>query len=267
MRTPVLFITAITLCVLFTLLVSSCAKDYSFEGGSRPDSTSVTIPPGSVVASYQLAGFPGSCSLPQKGGTYQPFLPCNNSNYAALLVDVMSTGSYSITTDTVDGICFSAKGVFTKTGSQRVALVANGTPQFPRNLVFTAASPASSCAFSLVVVTPGVPATYVLESRYDSTCASHAVNGVYSKDSALTYANTITIKTFVAAKGVYTIATNTVNGISFSFTGVFTSTGTVFTDLVGTGTPMAKGSFTYQLQIVGPSPIGGETCDFKVTVN
>ena len=72
---------------------------------------------------------------------------------------------------------------------------------------------------------------------------------------------------YVTSVGNFAIATNTVNGMTFAFSGAFTTTGTQRVTLVGTGIPVTKGSFALSPQIVGPHPLGGQVCGIVITVN
>jgi len=57
-----------------------------------------------------------------------------------------------------------------------------------------------------------------------------------------------------------------VNGVYFSASGEFTSTGVQFVTLYGVGTPTIVGTYTLRPEIVGPTPIGGAACDFDLDV-
>ena len=78
--------------------------------------------------------------------------------------------------------------------------------------------------------------------------------------------NSIDIQTF-ATPGNFTIATNTINGMMFSYTGSFITTGSQDIILYGTGTPVMPGNYIITPEIVGPHPLGGQACSFFVTVN
>jgi hypothetical protein len=77
----------------------------------------------------------------------------------------------------------------------------------------------------------------------------------------------VSIRVYVAEKGNFTIATNTVNGMTFSYTGFFSTTGSMYVILYGSGTPLTRGNFTFAPEIVGPHPLGGQTCAFFIQVN
>jgi hypothetical protein len=93
-------------------------------------------------------------------------------------------------------------------------------------------------------------------------CNSAAANGAYIIGTPLTINNTITIDVIVNTLDTYNITTNTVNGYSFSASGVFSSTGIITVTLVGSGTPLTAQTDTFILDFVGT----GFTCNTNVTV-
>lgn len=90
--------------------------------------------------------------------------------------------------------------------------------------------------------------------------------GNYTSTTALTTSNKVSIRVYVTVIGNFTIATTSVNGITFSYTGSFATTGAQLVVLTGSGTPAAIGTFSFKPQIVGPHPLGGEFCNFDVEV-
>lgn len=94
-------------------------------------------------------------------------------------------------------------------------------------------------------------------------CNSIAVNGYYLVGQPLIATNTITIDVLVNVMDSYTISTNTVNGYSFSASGVFTSIGINTITLVGMGTPIAAQSDNFTINFVGT----GFTCNKTIVVN
>ena len=146
------------------------------------------------------------------------------ANTVEVMVNVTSIGSYSINTDTVDGISFSQSGNFTVTGIQKVILKGSGTPSTPNIFTFSPGTGTSGCTFTLTVLTPGPPGTYVLESNMDHTCTGYSVSGIYFSGTPLTNTNTMAVKVTVTVLGNFTISTNTVNGMIFSYTGNFVTT-------------------------------------------
>ena len=116
------------------------------------------------------------------------------------------------------------------------------------------------CSCKKTVVDNSIPlATYTLGTG--GNCAATAVSGRYVKDTALDASNTVTVSVEVSVTGPYWITTNTVNGILFSSTGTFTSTGTQTVTLNGTGTPIAIDTANFTLtRLSGPAG----SCTFSV---
>lgn len=221
-----------------------------------------------IMADFTLAGAPNVCTNANVKGTYVSGKALTISNYVDLTVNVISVGAYTLSTDTIDGIHFSATGTFTTTGIQTISLTGSGTPNVPRNLTFTPMSGLSHCTFDITVVNPDPLATYVLESGFGnpSPCI-YTLSGNYTAGVALSNSEFVTIHAFATVAGNFTVVTNTVNGMMFSYTGTFTNAGAQLVQLAGSGKPVAAGTYTFIPQIVGPHPIGGQSCGFVVTVN
>ncbi|MEO7049847.1 MAG: hypothetical protein ABI091_31375, partial [Ferruginibacter sp.] len=88
----------------------------------------------------------------------------------------------------------------------------------------------------------------------------------YSTGISLNSVNVVTMRVYVTIVGNFTIATNSINGMQFSYSGTFTTTGSQDVVLKGEGNPDRKGSFTFSPNIVGPHPLGGQACSFVVQV-
>ena len=220
-------------------------------------------------AQFTLAGSPNDCSNPLVGGTFTANTFVQPSNTVTLQVIVTTPGDYNITTDTVDGISFSAAGHFSASGTQTVVLKSIGSPQTAGLPYFNVNAGSSYCSFSIPVQNPEPLAIYVLQSGVGATgtvCAPSSIEGTYMAGVALTAANTITVSPYATVGGNYTISTSKVNGMIFSASGTFAAAGTYSVALKGSGTPLASGTFTFTPFIVGPSPIGGASCDVSVTV-
>jgi hypothetical protein len=217
-----------------------------------------------INADFTLAGAPNSCTNTILKGDYIENKPLTSGNTVTVNVHVNSPGNYSLQTDVQDGISFSASGYFNQAGDQQVTLAGNGTPATPMNLHFSVQGKNSLCTFPLTVDNQGNPATYVLESG--GGYCSGAIAGAYTAGIALDATNTYTTTVYVAATGYFTIATQPVNGVSFYYTGQFTTLGQQKVTLTGSGTPSVIGSFTLTPEIVGPSPIGGASCSFTMDV-
>jgi hypothetical protein len=213
---------------------------------------------------YTIVGAPNACSNVQVSGNYQKGQLLTGSNTVMVYVNVVSPGDYTIQSDTLDGISFYASGHFNQPGNQIVTLTGSGTPVLPQNLQFNLVGNGSACSFPLTVENAGDSATYSIASGVDHCVGQIA--GAYTAGTPLNASNTFTLTVYVSVAGIFSISTQTVNGIVFSYTGRFTRLGTNFVTLTGHGTPTNVGSFTLTPEIIGPAPLGGQSCDFLLPV-
>lgn len=211
---------------------------------------------GSAVGT--LGSSSGVCTPITTAGTYTQGISLTSANTATVQVNVTTVGAYTISTNTVNGVRFSKTGTFTATGAQTVILVGSGTPVSSGNQTFTVTFGASTCTFVVNFIAGAAPATGTLGGAPGS-CTSAASAGTYTQGIILTSSNTLTVQVNVTAIGAYTISTNTVNGVSFTKTGTFTTTGIQTVILTGTGTPTNSGSQTFAVTF------GTSTCNFSIT--
>ena len=220
-------------------------------------------------AIFALAGAPGACEQPLLQGTYQKGKAMTAANTVSLTINVTATGHYTAFTTRSNGITFSATGEFTTLGEQQLLLTAAGTPDNTDLSHFEILDNASICGFDVPVTNAEPVATYVLQSAYNNGgfyCTPGSVQGTYTAGTPLSSSNTLTVNAYVTVPGNYTIATTEINGMKFIYTGTFTTIGAQDVVLKGSGTPTGIGTFTFTPQIVGPAPLGGETCGLDVEV-
>ncbi|MBS1511237.1 MAG: hypothetical protein JST86_10375 [Bacteroidetes bacterium] len=228
---------------------------------------SVTTAP-IAVAAYTLAGAPGDCTNANIHGDYFTGTSLGVNNTVDVTVNVTATGIFTLKTDTVNGISFSASGSFTQTGTQTVTLKGSGTPDLPINTVLTPQFTTSACTFTIPVLPPGILATYVLESGSGSNNTNpcvYTIQGSFTAGINPGTSNTVTIHAFSTTTGNFAVSTAVVNGIRFVASGTFTTPGSQWITLQAIGIPVAAGTFSYLPQIVGPHPLGGESCGFDIT--
>ncbi len=106
---------------------------------------------------------------------------------------------------------------------------------------------------------PGTVSAVFTLGGAGGTCTGATTAGSYTVGTALTSSNTVSIQVNVTTAGTYSITTSTANGISFSGSGSFASTGAQTVALKGTGTPVAAGSNNHTVTA------GGGSCSFSVT--
>ena len=230
---------------LVIILIVSCQKELSFESSNSPAKGSLQ------------ADISGDCLPKTVNGSYAPgtaLTPATNN--IVIRVAVTKIGRYTITTDTVNGYYFNATGNFTSIGNADVTLRGNGTPFAAGVNNFLVSFDSTYCDIQVTVASNAV---YTL-SGAPSACTGATVQGAYALGVALTASNKATINVDVTTVGSYTI-TSTFQGMTFSKSGVFTSTGPQPVILQGSGTPTTAGAN------VVPVTAGTSSCNFTVTVS
>ncbi len=107
----------IAVFVLGVLVFAACSKELSFEGADTP------------AEGAMQSALTGDCLPKTVTGTYKVAVPLvADSNTISVAVNVTTTGTYLVTTDTVNGFFFNATGRFTSPGTNTVKLRSNGTP-------------------------------------------------------------------------------------------------------------------------------------------
>ena len=106
--------------------------------------------------------------------------------------------------------------------------------------------------------TPAPPGPAI--ASFTINCAAVTVQGNYYGGIALNNTNTITVPVNVSQAGTYSVSTATINGIKFSATGAFTTTGLQTITLQGTGIPVNNNTFFYLISA------GTATCSFPVSM-
>ncbi|KFF22186.1 hypothetical protein [Chryseobacterium sp. JM1] len=120
----------------------------------------VTCTPAVSVNVLSPAGsYTMSCGGAVANGVYKVGTALNSSNTITLPINVSSLGSYTITTNTVDGISFRGSGTFTSTGNQNITLSGMGTPSSTAVKTITITSDSqggvsTTCNVSVIVVIP-----------------------------------------------------------------------------------------------------------------
>ena len=210
---------------------------------------------GSSISSGVLGDSSGNCKPVILAGSYSPGAALTSANTVQLQVTVAAPGSYTISSNIVNGISFSKSGTFTSAGVQVVTLNGNGTPiaSGPQNFVISYGN--SQCTFPIDF---GSAAVLTLGGN-GGNCAPFTVGGVYQQGILLNPTNTVQLQVTVVTPGNYTISTDTVNGVSFSNSGTFTNTGLQIVTLAGSGTPLNAGVQNFVVTT------GTSLCNFSIT--
>jgi len=158
-----------------------------------------------------------------------------------ITVNVLTTGTYNINTNTVNGVSFSGNGSFTATGSQNIVLTATGTPSAATTSTYTL-NTTPSCGFNQTAANQPSSGGSALVSGYACSTASAGTLITGTAVSGVTQTITATVTT----AGTYNIAA-TANGVTFTGTGTFAATGAQNVVLTATGTPTLSTTATYTL--------------------
>lgn len=221
----------------------------TFTVGTNGCTFSITVA-GPAVFTY--SGAPNSCTVATVNGTYGTGAALTAANTVTVQVNVTSIGTYTISTNTVGGMTFSKTGSFISTGVQNVILNGTGTPSVAGLNTLTVGT--NGCTFG---VTVSGPAVYTF-SGAPSACTVATVNGTYTVGSPLGASHNVSVQVNVTSIGAYTISTNAVGGMTFSKSGVFTTTGVQNVSLNGSGTPTTGGPNNFT--------VGTNGCTFIVAV-
>ncbi|MCJ7933449.1 MAG: hypothetical protein MUW56_07390 [Chryseobacterium sp.] len=217
----------------------------------------------SVCGNLGNAKFTFDCANVVLKGNYVKGKEVDGTNYIAISVgNVTKAGSYLITAASSpnNGYSFVAQGTFTTTGTQTVKLYAQGTPVTAQTNTFTLSSSGGSSQATCTVPVSVQPDI----AGYALNCSSIEVNGTYLKGTTFTSSNNITVNVNVSSIGSYSISTGTVNGVSFSASGVFSTTGTQTITLAGNGIPTVNNDFT--VTVTSNTISGNASCTATIPV-
>lgn len=207
------------------------------------------------------AALTANCASLKANGTYQESIATGSGNTATFSATVSTAGKWNISSNEANGVTFSGSGTFatTSTTAQPITLTASGTPQAAGPFTYTLSGNGVTCSFNVTFAAAPAPAAFKLAGD-PGTCTGAIVNGTYTAGTAVNSSNTAVISVSVTSAGAYSIATNAVNGIAFSASGLFTQTGTQTVMLQASGNPVLPMTTTLVPQV------GSSSCSFDVTV-
>lgn len=233
------------------ILVFSCIKEKSIEH------------PLSASSSGTLKSSSGDCLPSASNGIFKTGTALTAaSNYIEIQVLVTKTGNYVITTDTVNGFSFKGEGSFTVVGLSTVRLIGSGKPLNAGTNTFHFTYDSDICSIDIPVIDSNTPsAVFTLGADASKSCTGAVPGGIYQAGAPLGISNTLTITVNVTTPGAYTLGVTPVDGINFTKTGVFTSTGAQQITLIASGTPSNAGSFSFTISGAA------NNCSFSITVN
>lgn len=213
------------------VLISACQKELNFETDG--------LAHGSLKSDVT-----GDCLPSTVNGIYKADSLLDINNFVDIQVDLTSTGTYDIKSDTINGYSFQGTGTLGIAGINTVRLYATGKPVLSQTDVFTIKFDSTICFVNVTVIGAGTGiAVYTLEAT-GGICTSN-VNGIYTQGTALDVTNTVSLTVNVTATGIYTFGTTSpVNGMMFVAAGVFTTLGQQTVTLNGAGIPVTAGVST-----------------------
>lgn len=129
--------------LLSGFLFTSCEKELSEEnGGTQTGGIGGT-------AVFSLAGSPGDCTGALVSGIYKAATALDVSNTVTISVNVTTIGTYTVSTNSLNGISFTGAGAFITTGEQTITLTGSGTAL--AGGTFSYAFGAIGCSFLLTI--------------------------------------------------------------------------------------------------------------------
>ncbi len=214
----------------------------------------------SLCGSLGESLFTVDCPSVKAEGEYIIEKGLDGNNYLVLKVNVTKPGTWSVVAKSApsNGYSFTGQGVFTEKGIQTIRIIGQGTPAVVQKDTFIISTTGSkdTCSTEIDVLTN--------ISKYSLQCSTAVVNGNYVKGTALIGTNTIVLKVNVSEIGSYAISTELTNGIRFSASGNFTSTGAQQITLLGTGNPIVNNDFS--IIIKANTVNGNSTCTALIPV-
>ncbi len=218
------------LSAISALLLITCAKEYSYEGGT--------------AAQYKLDGSPDACNPVTVSGNYIEGNSVTSSEYVQLSIQVTVAGVYSITTIPADGISFTSSGNFSDTGRQSLILYCSGTPSQPGTYTFKI--PGTNGCYFTVTVNKKAPASYTLSGN-PNDCSNPVISGLYQQNIKTTIADSVVLTVNVNTAGTYHIVTDSKQGFGFADSGFFYNTGLQNVTLHASGAPAIFGPVSFDV--------------------
>lgn len=155
-------LSAIVLCSSILVLFFACKKDHPHN------------PPPPAKGSLQSQF--GQCLPNTVHGTWYNGVSAEiDTNYVEINVHVTSPGSYTITSDRVNGVTFAASGIFSDTGMKMVKMEASGSFIQPGATEFHTSFDSTNCRF--YVYPQDSAGRSIAENTWQFTAQGHTYRG------------------------------------------------------------------------------------------
>jgi uncharacterized protein (TIGR02145 family) len=220
--------------------------DLNTNPGGSFTRTTVVNPSSGGTANFSLISSPGSSTGTLTAGV----LITGTGIYQQIPVTVSSGGSWSITTNTVNGVTFSNSGSSISTSATFIRLFASGTPTETGNFTFIANNTPSITFNRDFLINPTSNGTAEVASYTNATSTGNLRNNIIPSDV------TQTLTANVTTAGTWNINTGSAaNNVIFAGSGTFTGTGNQPITLTASGTPSGNSpaglTFTLNTSKVG----------------
>ncbi len=106
-------------------------------------------------AEYALVSSGTGCADVTVAGNYNKGVALGATNKVTIPVNVTKLGTWSISTQTINGMTFSGSGTFSATGAQSITLAASGTPTETGSFDFPFSTSTEDCSFNIPVIASG----------------------------------------------------------------------------------------------------------------
>lgn len=233
--------------VVATVFLFSCKKNDEAD-------------PSALSSGNMIADSIGGCKNVLIHGSYNKDTALTADNYLDVAVNVRSVGTYTIETNTVNGMVFKGTGRLGYGGANTVRLYGSGTP------IANAISPmkvkygTSLCTANISVGTGATGTAIYSMGGAPNSCTGFNLTGTWKAGQIIQAGvNSVVMNVNVTAVGVYQIDIAPVNGVSFTGSGVFNTLGVQSVVLsASTTTPTNSGIFNYTVNS------GTTNCTFSI---
>jgi hypothetical protein len=205
----------------------------------------------------------GGCKQIVIHGTYQKDTALTADNYLDVSVNVKTAGTYTIETNTVNGMSFKGTGRLGYGGGNTVRLYGSGKPLLEGLFPFKVTYGGSLCIANISIGNGGGGTAIYSMGGAPNSCSGFNISGNWAAGQIIQVGvNYAVMNVNVTAIGLYQIDLPVVNGVIFS-TGLtpkrFNTLGVQSVILYANGTPLASGSFNYRVNSTSTN------CTFTIT--
>lgn len=139
-----------TSIILIGIGTPAAAGTFFYIPGAQGCSFTITFSANATnnsIAQYTLNGTPNSCTTPIISGHYLLGNALDSTCSVTIKATVITPGTYTIASNTANGIIFIGSGTFINTGQQSIILKASGRPNEVGDFIFTPGT--NGCKFSI----------------------------------------------------------------------------------------------------------------------